>query len=378
MNLLTPNRLLPYRTLASIGGLACLISIAAADTTATTPRPNRPAPAAADASRLENFRKVVTSEEGRCGCWSVEPPAPANGPGPPFRSGHGEPVFRPGPLGSDSSVDVSNGGYISLAPCAALDGPELTVEFIFQIRYPTFGALFGIRDGGPTRFSLHYTTASPQLKLWNGKSLVEFETDTKLETGEWHHAALALSEARSILWIDGKRCTASTTAGMAAGPKGLPFLVGATDLATGKSERGEILAAHLAIHERMMDDDEIVARIKALGWEKRLEPKPQTPQAEAIPRIDARIARIAKDHRVDVHYKYDHDTFIPAVWHDVGEGVQLPYKMMPAVLDEIEDFLKTVPKEISAKELDAIYLFSTLKIGAESMGGMPYRKSIYI
>lgn len=334
--------------------------------------------AAASKQRLSGFQKLVGSEKSLVGYWAFASTLDAANDGPALQPGQDKRVFRAGPLAMDSSIDLSNGAYLSLSPNEDLDAPELTVELIFKIKYPNSGTLFGIRDGNATRFSLHFTAESPTLKLWNGSTIINFESDTILKMGDWYHLALAVSGKESILWINGKRCLPSATAGMSAGPKGLPFLMGTTDLATGKSERAEILAAHLAIHKTMLADEAITARMNALGWTEKLKQLPRKSPAEEIARIDARINRIKQDHGVDVHYKYVHKDFIPAVWHSVGEGSQLPYDRVPVVLDEIEAFLAVVPKSISEKDLDSIYLFDNLKIGGGGMGAMAYGKSIYL
>ena len=348
----------------------------ASETPAPMPSVRDAAPAAA--ARIYGFQKLVASEPSLLGYWAFSNNLDASNDGPALHAGDGKKVFRAGPLDADSSIDLSNGAYLSLDPSEDLDAPELTVELIFQAKYPTSGALFGIRDGGATRFSLHYTVETNTLKLWNGSRTIDFVADEPLRMGEWYHLALAVSATESILWINGKRSESATTGGMAAGTKGLPFLVGTTDHAHGRAERAEILAAHLAIYQSMLSDDAVTARMKALGWEKKLKPRPTTSIDDEIARIDSRIRRIKEEHGVDVHYKYVHEEFIPAVWHSVGEGTQLPYEYVPKVLDEIEAFLAVVPKAVSEKELDAIYLFDVLKIGGGGMGGMAYGKSIYL
>jgi len=332
---------------------------------------------AADA-RIYGFQKLVAGEPSLLGYWAFANNLDASNDGPALHPGDGRKVFRAGPLDSDSSIDLSNGAYLSLDPFENLDAPELTFEFIFQAKYPTSGALFGIRDGKATRFSLHYTVESNIFKLWNGSRTIDFVADESLRLGEWYHLALAVSATESILWINGKRSEPATIGGMDAATKGLPFLVGTTDHAHGRAERAEIIAAHLAIYQSMLSDDAVTARMKALGWQKKLIPRPTTSPDDEIARIDSRISRIKADHGVDVHYKYVHEEFIPAVWHSVGEGTQLPYEYVPKVLDEIEAFLAVVPKEVSRNELDAIYLFDDLKIGGNGMGGMAYGKSIYL
>lgn len=50
-----------------------------------------------------------------------------------------------------------------------------------------------------------------------------------------------------------------------------------------------------------------------------------------------------KDYGVDVHYKYSHKEFIPAVWHDVGEGTQLPFEHVPKVATLVKYYKKISP-----------------------------------
>jgi len=80
-----------------------------------------------------------------------------------------------------------------------------------------------------------------------------------------------------------------------SGSKGLPFLLGTSDYETGKTERAEILASHLAIYKTMLGNEAIVGRVKALGWSDKLKPQPRRSAAEEIARIDSRISRIKKD-----------------------------------------------------------------------------------
>lgn len=328
--------------------------------------------------QLAGFQKLVEREKSLLGYWPFANTLDSANKGPAFQHGTDKMVFRVGPLDVDSSIDLSKGAYLNLNPSEDLDVPELTVELIFKIKYPSSGALFGIRDGKATRFSLHAKAESKTLKLWNGNATIDFEADATLKIGNWYHLVLAVSAKESILWINGKRCVASAIAGMGADSKGLPFLVGTTDRATGKSERSEILAAHLAIYKTMLSDEAVTARIKAIGWAEKLTPRPRISSGEEIDRIESRISRIKQDHGVDVHYKFVHKDFIPAIWHSVGVGTQLPYEQVPMVLDEIEAFLAVVPKSISKKDLDNIYIFADLKIGGGGMGAMAYGKSIYL
>lgn len=324
------------------------------------------------------FQKLVAAEKSLFGYWPLAGKLDAANGGPALQSGQEKPVFRSGPVGQDSAIDLSNGGYLSLLPTGALDSPALTVELVCKVKYPMSGTLFGIRDGVATRFSLHYTTESQKLRLWNGSAIIEFEADTSLKMGEWYHVALAISETESVLWINGKRCRSSAAGGMSATTKGLPFLVGTTDLAAGKAERGEIVASHLGIYQAVLGDEAIASRLKALGWAEKLKPEPRRSSADEIARIDERVEKIKKDYGVNVRYKYVHKEFIPEVWHSVGEGSQLPLDRVPPVLDEIEAFLKVVPEPISRKELENIFLFDQLKIGGGGMGAMAYGKSIYL
>ena len=120
----------------------------------------------------------------------------------------------------------------------------------------------------------------------------------------------------------GSTASAASLPARRHGPRrqGPAFLLGTSDHAAGKSERAEILAAHLAIHQTMLANEAMVGHVKALGWANKLKPLPRKSMAEEIARIDSRISRIKQDYGVDVRYKYSHDEFIPAVWHSVGEG----------------------------------------------------------
>lgn len=329
-------------------------------------------------TQLSQFQKLITSEKSLIGYWSFSHTLDAAKGGPALIAPQGKQVFRPGPLAMDSSIDLSKDTCLSLSPRAELDASEISVELIFKIKYPTSGVLFGIRDGEASRFSLHYTPESQNLHLRNGEAVIEFQADAPLKLGDWNHLALAISGTESILWINGKRCVPATIAGMATASKSLPFFLGAIAPSAPKTEKSEILAAHLALYKTMLSDDAVITRVKALGWDAKLVTSPKISSNQEIARIDSRIHKIKQDHGVDVHYKYIHEDFIPAIWHSIGEGSQLPYGQVPMVLDEIEAFLAAVPKTISKKDLDNIYLFADLKIGEGAMGAMAYEKSIYL
>jgi hypothetical protein len=337
-----------------------------------------PAVGGAVKASVADYRGLVIGKAALTGYWPLAGNLDAAAGGLALRSGKDKPVFRAGPLGADSSIDLSNGGYLVIAPSGDLDAPEITVEMLFRVKYSTSGTLFGIRDGSSTRFSLHFAADSPTLRFWNGAGVTSFEADSPVKMGEWHHVAMSTSAGETVVWLNGKRCRPAGATGMAVAAKGLPFLVATTDAKTGGSERAEIQVAHLAIYQSLLGDDAVVARLKALGWEDRLRPVPKVPIEDEIARIDERVARIKEDYGVDVHYKYDHKTFIPEVWHSVGEGSQLPMEYVPMVLDEIEAFLAVVPEPVSRKELDSIFMFDQLKIGGGGMGAMAYGKSIYL
>ena len=258
---------------------------------------------------LGEFPSLVAKEASLLGYWPLARNLDAAKGLLIIQSGKKKRVFRPGPQGQDASLDLSNGGYLTISPAEALDAPELTVELVCRIKYLTDGCLFGMRNGGATRFSLHYTTDSSTLKLWNGSQVIDFEADTAMKMGEWYHVALAISGTESIVWVNGKRCEPAAKGGMALGSKGLPFLLGTSDFEAGRTERAEIQAAHLAIYKTMLGNEAIVERVKALGWTAKLKPQPRRSVAGEIARIDSRITRIKKDYGVDVHYKYSHKDF---------------------------------------------------------------------
>ena len=337
-----------------------------------------PVAGAAPAPLAAAYHKLLASKASLMGYWPLAENMDAAEGHLILQPGTKKPVFRPGSQGQASSLDLSNGGYLSINPTVALDSPELTIELVCKIKYLANGCLFGLRNGGATRFSLHYTSDSSTLKLWNGSRVIDFEADTTLKMGDWYHVALAISATQAILWVNGKRCEVSGKGGMAPGVKGLPFVLGTSDPTAGKSERADILCAHLAIYKTLLDNETIVGHVKALGWSGKLTPVPHKSMAEEIARIDSRISKIKKDYGVNVCYKYSHDEFIPAVWHSVGHGTQLPYEYVPKVLDEIDGFLAVVPPAVPRKHLENIYLFDDLKIGGGGMGAMAYEKSIYL
>lgn len=294
---------------------------------------------------------------------------------PALEAGGGSPRYRPGPLAGAGSIDLGRGGWLHIPSGPELDADELTAEMIFQVKYPKSGALFGVRDGGRTRFSLHYSIDSPVLKLWNGSKVVEFHADRPITLNAWHHVAVALTATDSSVWIDGHRCEASDRCGLGAA-KGLPFLVGCSD-SSGKAERAEILAAQLAIHPRRLDDERMAARINALGWNDRPEPRSRQDVAAEVARIAERVAAIERKHGVKVRHEYTEE-FIPVPWRAGSDGAGLPVEKMPRVLDEIEAFLAVVPAAVSRRDLETIYVVNHLRLNGSLVGALAYEKSIWL
>lgn len=309
------------------------------------------------------------------GQWPLDTGLEPRGAAPPLEAGDGQARFRPGPLAGSGSIDLGQGDWLRAPHVPEFDADEFTAEMIFQIKYPKSGTLCGIRDGGHTRFSLHYTADSPVLKLWNGSQVVDFTAERPITLNDWHHVAVALSGTDSRVWLDGRRCDASVRAGLGAA-RGLPFLVGCSDV-TGKAERAEILAAHLAIHPRRLDDQRIAARVRALGWADRLEPRPRPDAAAQVARTAERVARIERDHGVKVRYEYGAD-FLPAPWRAGNEDAGLSVEQMPRVLDEIEAFLAVVPTAVSRRDLETIHVVARLRLNGSLVGALASGRSIYL
>lgn len=318
---------------------------------------------------------AIVAADGPLGHWPLGGMVQPSGTAPRLEVGDGAPRFRPGPLAGAESIDLGRGGWLRVPHVPDFDADEFAAEMIFQIKYPKAGALFGVRDGGNTRFSLHYTADSPVLKLWNGAQVVEFTGERPISLNGWHHVAVAVSATDARVWLDGRRCVASHQCGVGAA-RGLPFLVGCSD-GTGKAERAEILAAHLALHRRPLDDERIAARMRALGWGDRLEPPPRPDAAAEIARVAERVARIERDYGVTVRYEYEED-FIPNAWRAGSEGAGLPIERMPGVLDEIEAFLAVVPAAVSRRDLETIYVVNHIKLNGSLVGALAYERSIYL
>ena len=312
---------------------------------------------------------------------SLEPARVPEGFPAAVEAGGGPARFRGGPFASPAtgsgtgSVDLGRGGWLKLPPSAALDANEVTVEMVFQIKYPKSGTLFGIRDGNPTRFSLHFTADSPVLKLWNGSKVVGFEADRPITLNEWYHVAVALSPTEATVWLDGVRCHPAAATGLAAESRGLPVLVGCSNVA-GTAERAEILAAHLALYPRRLPDERIAARAAMLGPANPATPT-ASPGTEAD-RTTERVAAIERDHGLVVKYIYSVEEFLPEPWRNTSEAAGLPPEKMPNALDEIEAFLRIVPAAVTRRDLDTIYIVNHLKFNGGLVGALASGRSIYL
>lgn len=286
-------------------------------------------------------------------------------------------VPHPGPLGKDLGLDLSNGRFLRIPPTGALDAPQLSVELFCRIRQTIAGCLVGVRDGKATRFSLHITADSSTLAVWDGEAVTLFEAPYDLEPGKWYHIALTISADQAAVWVNGQPCMASGPAGLNKDATGLPFVVGTVDFEGGGHERSDIAIAHLAIHGRPLTTESIQARLNALNWAERMTAHPRE-EPVASEDLDRRIVRIEEEHGVKVFYKYSHEDFIPEIWHQAMRGTQIPLGQAEVMLTGIEQFLAVVPRPVSQKHLESIYMFRSLQFGDHGMGGMAYRSSIYL
>jgi hypothetical protein len=310
---------------------------------------------------------------------SLDPASGAEGFPAKLELGGGSARFRVGPVaGRDAgSIDLGGGGWLRLPSSAALDTEELTVETVFQPKYPKSGTLFGIRDGNATRFSLHYSIDSPVLKLWNGSAVTEFEADRPITLNEWYHVTLSISPTDATVWLDGVRCRPSAAAGLAANADGLPLLVGCSN-AAGTAERAEILAAHLAVYPRRLAAERITAHAASLGLPGWARPRPHRDTAAEIARTAERVHAIERDHGVIVQYRYSPEVFLPESWRATSEAAGLPPDQMPRVLDEIEAFLAVVPAAVTRRDMETIYVVSHLSLSGSPVGALASGKSIYL
>lgn len=293
-------------------------------------------------------------------------------------AGGGEAVFSPGPLGGDQSLSLSQGRHAYLKPHASLNAPELTVECFIRMGHTSGGCLFGVRDGGPTRFSLHGSADSTSLLLWNGTHVSVWEAEEELAPGKWYHLALSISATETAIWVDGKPCKApSHMAGMNADAQGLPLVLGTVGAADGNAERSDISIAHLALYDKRMSTEAWDARLKALAWdEKRTAHKREPGPQEAA--IQARIAKIKQDYGVAVHYRYSKEAFLHPAWHSYIEGKQVSPAHASIMLDEIEKFLAVVPRSVTSKNLENIYMLKSLLMHGRGAGAMASGRSIYL
>jgi hypothetical protein len=115
-----------------------------------------------------------------------------------------------------------------------------------------------------------------------------------------------------------------------------------------------------------------VALVLTAAWGSAEEPGPQ--EAE----IEARIARIKQDYGVAVHYRYSKEAFLRPAWHAFIEGEQVSPMHASIMLDEIEKFLTVVPRSVSRKNLENIYMVKSLRMYGRGTGAMASGRSIYL
>jgi len=324
------------------------------------------------------FPALILNEESLLGYWPLSGSLERTHGSLELETGGGEAGFSPGPLGGDQGLDLSQGRYAWLKPHASLNAPELTVECFIRMGQTFNGCLFGVRDGRPTRFSLHGSADSARLRLWDGNRVTIWEATEALEPGRWYHIALSITPTETAIWVDGKPCKApSDIAGVNEDAQGLPLVLGTVDATDGNAERSEISIAHLALYGKRMSTEAWDARLKALAWdEKRTAHKREPGPQEAA--IEERIARIKQEYGVTVHYHYSKDTFLHPSWHSFIEGEQVSSTHASIMLDEIEKFLTVVPRAVTRKNLENIYMFNSLLMHGRGTGAMAFGRSIYL
>lgn len=325
-----------------------------------------------------DFPALVVGEESLLGYWSLSGSLDRAKGSLELVAAGGAAVFSPGPLGADQSLDLSQGRYASVTPHADLDAPELTVECFIRMGHAIDGCLFGVRNGRATRFSLHGSSDSSILRLWNGRRVTDWESDWTLEPGKWYHLALSISATETAVWVNGKPCKAlDRMGGLNEHATGLPLVLGVIDVVGGNAERSDISIAHLALYGKRMATEAWDARLKALNWsEKKKAHKRENGAKDS--EIEARIAKIKQDYGVAVHYHYSKETFLHPAWHSYMKGEQVSPAHATIMLDEIEKFLTVVPKPITSKNLENIYMFKTLLMGGHGTGAMASGRSIYL
>jgi len=130
-------------------------------------------------------------------------------------------------------------GRVDLGPVADFEFADGTgtVEAWIRADWTSIGydpAWFSVRDGGPTRYSMHAGAGRDSITTWNGSSP---DWQSVPLGSEWHHVAIAFTGGGQEYYFDGELVN-SNSLGL-PGALGLPARIGATS-ATGERWIGAI------------------------------------------------------------------------------------------------------------------------------------------
>jgi hypothetical protein len=150
----------------------------------------------------KSYGECIRSSKELLGYWPMAGSLKADAGGLELVSANPKLMPGEGPLGM-SSVDLSDGNYLSINPGKEFDAPQMGVEMLFEIVKPTAGnlCLFAVRSEKSTRFSLHYNPGENVLILYNGTAVSRFECNDILVLKEWFHIALGIAGGNGAAWL---------------------------------------------------------------------------------------------------------------------------------------------------------------------------------
>lgn len=281
--------------------------------------------------------------------------------------------FREGPFVGCKSLDLPEGQSISSDVSPVLTSPKITVEMIFIVpgsteRKSGQGCLLGIRNGGDTRFSLHYSTGSYYLNMWDGKGFTAFESDFCFQTNQWYHLAVSMSDTSAVVWVNGKMCRANARPGFVKGTNALPLVVGASDVA-GKGDPAGICVSQLAIYNDLLGDRAIVSRIKALGW-------PDPVELNEVQKVDALARAMHQERKIDFRWKYSPD-FIHVHFKNYWKGSQASVSQAKMVLGLYQKMFSVWPEDLT-KHIKGVYIFDALEMSGVRGVCIEYDFNLYM
>jgi hypothetical protein len=125
------------------------------------------------------------------------------------------------------------------------------------------------------------------------------------------------------------------------------------------------------------------AAVAGLAWSAAPADRPPAANEQPPkpgPAVDAAIADRARameqQYGIRIQYEYVPGTSIPDVWRDTIVGTQVSPEHAAIMLDEIDHFMRVVPRAVIEKNLDAIHLFNRVLIHGRATGAMVYGRTI--